>query len=206
MVNRASSLSSDSVSSGTSAGAEQQKLLADILLNSEMVDQDNVIFPAAGTFVSVEGYLGAFTTVLSKPGSANREVIKSDLVLDLSAESHSESTDQTTRVFGGGCWRRGQFAWRHWINSKNWSAPLKSLVTFDVDTNICAHSRSGQIGCTRCLDTCPAQAIKPAGDSIEVDPHLCQGGGVLCNGLSNRRHSLCLSRRCGYIESNPARY
>ncbi len=42
----------------------------------------------------------------------------------------------------------------------------------------CAHSRSGQIGCTRCLDVCPAGAITPAGDSVAIDPHICAGCGT----------------------------
>ena len=32
------------------------------------------------------------------------------------------------------------------------------------DASLCAHSRSGIIGCTRCLDLCPAGAIAPAGE------------------------------------------
>lgn len=42
----------------------------------------------------------------------------------------------------------------------------------------CAHSRSGQVGCTRCLDVCPAGAIAPAGDAVAIDPHICAGCGA----------------------------
>lgn len=49
---------------------------------------------------------------------------------------------------------------------------------FDYNPEICAHGRSGIRGCTNCLDACPADAIVSIGDSIEVNPHLCQGGGV----------------------------
>lgn len=44
--------------------------------------------------------------------------------------------------------------------------------------SVCAHSRSDQIGCTRCLDACPAGAIAPAGDSVTIDPHICAGCGT----------------------------
>ena len=44
--------------------------------------------------------------------------------------------------------------------------------------NVCAHSRSGQVGCTRCLDACPAGAITPAGDYVAIDPHICAGCGT----------------------------
>ncbi len=46
-----------------------------------------------------------------------------------------------------------------------------------LHTGRCAHARSGQVGCTRCLDVCPAGAITPAGDSVAVDPHVCAGCG-----------------------------
>jgi ferredoxin len=41
----------------------------------------------------------------------------------------------------------------------------------------CAHARSGIVGCTRCLDLCPAGAITTAGDSLKYDPFVCTGCG-----------------------------
>jgi ferredoxin len=49
---------------------------------------------------------------------------------------------------------------------------------FDYDPEICAHSRSGQAGCSRCINACPAEAIVSIGESIQVNPYLCQGGGA----------------------------
>ena len=48
---------------------------------------------------------------------------------------------------------------------------------FNYNPDICAHGRSGISGCTRCLDACPTDAIISLGETIEVNPHLCQGGG-----------------------------
>ncbi|HUN95462.1 MAG TPA: 4Fe-4S binding protein, partial [Bradyrhizobium sp.] len=48
-------------------------------------------------------------------------------------------------------------------------------VTFDA--RLCAHSRSHLIGCTRCLDLCPAGAIAPAGDHVAIDANICAGCG-----------------------------
>lgn len=42
---------------------------------------------------------------------------------------------------------------------------------------LCAHSRSKKVGCTRCLDLCPAGAIVPAGNRVAIDPHVCGGCG-----------------------------
>ncbi len=43
--------------------------------------------------------------------------------------------------------------------------------------SICAHSRSQKIGCTRCVDTCGAEAIRSNGDGVYVDPDMCGGCG-----------------------------
>ncbi len=48
-------------------------------------------------------------------------------------------------------------------------------VTFDA--SLCAHSRSQIVGCTRCLELCPASAITPAGDHVAIDPNICAGCG-----------------------------
>ena len=42
---------------------------------------------------------------------------------------------------------------------------------------LCAHSRAGQTGCTRCLDICPTSAITSNGDHVQIDPMICAGCG-----------------------------
>jgi ferredoxin len=49
------------------------------------------------------------------------------------------------------------------------------FIAFTAD--LCAHSRSGITGCTRCLDLCPTGAIAPAGDHVSIDPAICAGCG-----------------------------
>lgn len=44
--------------------------------------------------------------------------------------------------------------------------------------SLCAHSRAGQTGCTRCLDICPTGAIAPDGDHVTVDAMICAGCGA----------------------------
>ncbi len=44
--------------------------------------------------------------------------------------------------------------------------------------SLCAHSRAGKIGCTRCLSVCPTGAIVPDGDHIRIDTGVCAGCGA----------------------------
>jgi ferredoxin len=48
-------------------------------------------------------------------------------------------------------------------------------IAFTED--LCAHSRSRIVGCTRCLDLCPTGAITPAGDHVAIDAYVCAGCG-----------------------------
>jgi ferredoxin len=48
---------------------------------------------------------------------------------------------------------------------------------FNFKPELCAHSRSEIIGCTRCIDACPTVAITSADEVVSVDPYLCQGAG-----------------------------
>jgi ferredoxin len=47
----------------------------------------------------------------------------------------------------------------------------------DFDASLCAHSRSGITGCTRCLDLCPTGAITPNGNAVVIDANICAGCG-----------------------------
>lgn len=48
-------------------------------------------------------------------------------------------------------------------------------VTYDE--SICAHGRSGKVGCSNCLDNCPMSAITPDGDNVHIDALVCGGCG-----------------------------
>src|SRR5690606_2153447 len=48
-------------------------------------------------------------------------------------------------------------------------------INFSAD--LCVHSRSRIVGCTRCIDLCPTGAIAPAGDHVLIDAEICAGCG-----------------------------
>lgn len=48
---------------------------------------------------------------------------------------------------------------------------------FRLDPESCAFTARGVPGCSRCLDVCPTDALKPVNGRILIDPHLCQGFG-----------------------------
>lgn len=129
-----------------------------------------------------QGHLGSFVIRvaeddvlynLAKQAGLEREEF--DLVLDLSAQPH----------INAGVAPPGYFAPRSEGELNEALELLEGMVGefdkpkyFDYNSSICAHGASGIKGCTRCIDACPTSAIQSLGDRIEVDPHLCQGGGI----------------------------
>ncbi|WP_193139915.1 MULTISPECIES: 4Fe-4S binding protein [unclassified Meridianimarinicoccus] len=51
-----------------------------------------------------------------------------------------------------------------------------------LEPSLCAHTRAGQVGCSKCLNACPAGALTPDGDHVSVDPMVCAGCGM-CTAL-----------------------
>lgn len=129
-----------------------------------------------------EGHLGRFVVRvaeddqprnLAKTTGQQREDF--DLVLDLSGKPHIQSVVPPP----------GYYAPRSEQELNEVLAALPEMVgEFDkpryvhYNADICAHGSSQITGCTRCLDACPTSAIQSLVERIEVDPFLCQGGGI----------------------------
>ena len=136
----------------------------------------------SGQVTHLAGHLGSFVVRLKQAeGEVNlarlvgHERDDFDLVLDLG---------RTPRL-NSDLLPPGYFAPRDNADYTEALAELPGLVGefdkpryFRYDPDICAHGARGIGGCTRCLDTCPTEAIRSLGERIEVDPYLCQGGGV----------------------------
>jgi ferredoxin len=149
-------------------------------------------FPVVkGTIRSAKGHLGAFELTvdgyaqpapssrgaLSFAASRDGAVSRCDLVLDLSGGP---------ALFTAADLRDGYLR----ADPRDPAAVLRALLaardlvgTFDkpryitFTEDLCAHSRSSIVGCTRCLDLCPTGAIAPAGDHVAIDAHICAGCG-----------------------------
>jgi ferredoxin len=134
-----------------------------------------------GTVKSLSGHLGQFRVELEPPAAAAALKMATgkaeghfDLVLDLSRPPFLRSEILPP----------GYFAPPDAAALQQALQELPTLVGefekpryFRYDASICAHGRSGITACTRCLDSCPTDAIASLGDSIQVDPKLCQGAG-----------------------------
>lgn len=148
--------------SATSArlGALPEPLSSEILALEGEADQ---------AVISIEGALGAFEVQVGK------RLIKADILLDCSPQPildmplkppgylHVQQGDDLAIV-------------------KETLAGLVGVFEkpkyYHYDASICAHGRSGNVGCTRCIDACPALAIRSLGEAVEVDAQRCHGGGI----------------------------
>ncbi len=116
------------------------------------------------------GYLGNFE--LSAAAAAPQVY---DLVLDLGSTPLLRSELPPPGYFAPGDDRDALHAALEEIPGL--TGEFEKPEYFHYDAAICAHGRSGITACTRCLDTCPADAIRSLGERIEVNPNLCQGAG-----------------------------
>lgn len=129
-----------------------------------------------GRSLHIEGHLGAFKVQLGEEGKSNAETLNADLILDLSAKPllemplppvgyvHSSTEENVVSLAIA--------------NLNDMVGTFEKPTYFEYEASKCAHSRNGKTACTLCLDACPAQAIISVGGGVQVNPNLCQGGGV----------------------------
>ena len=149
-------------------------------------DQSGCTEPAStsllrGTVTTLAGHLGRFRVQLESPAATTALQVRTgkteghfDLVLDLSSPPLLRSEILPP----------GYYAPADAAALQRALQELPTLVGefekpryFHYNASICAHGRSAITACTRCLDSCPTDAIISIGDSIQVDPKLCQGAG-----------------------------
>jgi ferredoxin len=140
------------------------------LLARDAAQVPAVVTAWRGSVESIAGHLGEFTAVIGgKPA-------KFDLVLDFGA----------VPAFSMRMPPQGYF--RAPVSDEALAPMLDELREavgefdkpryFTYRANICAHSRSQIEGCNACIEICSTEAIRPEGDHVAVDPHLCMGCGT----------------------------
>ncbi len=138
-----------------------------------------------GKLLGIKGFLGQFQVSVDHNGQAaelSKVALRKahfDIVLDMSSEPCIQ-----LEMLPPGYFYVGE-------DSDKLAAALEEIPQlvgqFDkpryvkVNSDICAHSRNGIEGCTRCLNFCPADAIKSVEQAIEIDPYLCHGAGSCTN-------------------------
>lgn len=122
---------------------------------------------------AIEGHAGAYR-VLWECGDEQGK-IACDLILDLQATPHWSGFELPVGYFAPGSDPLDQalavLALVQLIGE--WEKPR--YVRFS--SALCAHERNRIGGCSRCLEVCDTQAIRPSGDHVAIDPYWCQGCG-----------------------------
>ena len=169
-------------------------LHAELLLTDDNDEPGVPMVPLAGRKLKISGYLGAFRIELGEQGKHNHQLIEADLVMDLGIEPLIKS-----ELLPPGYWHFGTTPEEldaAWLALDGMYGTFEKPRYFAYNPDICAHSRSGQAGCNRCIEACPADAIISIGAQVQVNPNLCQGGGI-CT-------SVCPSGAMRYAYPAPA--
>lgn len=123
--------------------------------------------------MQLQGYMGSFQLTLTDKTNV-RTILSADVVIDLTETPLIQSGILPPAYFAPQAEELAAV-----INQVH---DLVGVFTkprfFEYDASICAHSRSGLSGCNNCIKACPADAIISIGETIEVKPQLCQGGGA----------------------------
>jgi ferredoxin len=144
-----------------------------------------------GTIRSAKGYLGAFELTVDDyavPSPSSRGALafgrardgatsRCDIVLDISGGVSlfpaADLRDGYLRADPGDRAAVLQAV----LRARNLVGEFDKPRYITFTDHLCAHSRSGIVGCRRCLDLCPTGAIVPDGDHVAIDANICAGCG-----------------------------
>jgi ferredoxin len=144
-----------------------------------------------GTIVSAKGHLGAFELriddhAIPAPSSKTRLIFgpardgatsRCDLILDVSGGTSLFTAHDLRSGYLRADPRDPAAVERVLFEASHLVGEFDKPRFIDFHADLCAHSRSRIIGCTRCLDVCPTGAISSAGNYVAIDPYICAGCG-----------------------------
>lgn len=144
-----------------------------------------------GRIKSVQGHLGAFAITIDSlavaaPSSRrtftfgparNGAVSKADILIDLSGSPALVTAPELRAGYLRADPTDAAAVAKLLLKAADLIGTFDKPRTIDFKAELCAHARSKKVGCTRCLDLCPAGAIAPNGNAVAIDPHICAGCG-----------------------------
>lgn len=144
-----------------------------------------------GTIRSAKGYLGGFEISVDDyavPSPSSRDALtfgtardgavsRCDILLDLSGGTAlfpaAELRDGYVRADPGD----PAAVLKAVLRARDLVGDFDKPRYISFSEDLCAHSRSGIVGCHRCLELCPTGAIVPHGDHVAIDANICAGCG-----------------------------
>ena len=178
---------------------EAAQLLKDHLDLTVLIKQPGDVAPlrvtefplVKGTIRSATGQLGGFAVIIdnyAQPSPSSRDALKfaaprndvslnCDLLIDLSGGSPlfpaADLRDGYLRADPGD----PAAVLRAVLKARDLTGSFEKPRYVIFTEDLCAHARSGLVGCQRCLDLCPTGAISPNGDRVAIDAGICAGCG-----------------------------
>ena len=154
----------------------------EVIPSTAKTNQTELSTTLQGSISAINGHLGHFDINFKTPSEtmALREILGAgssgiDIILDLTKLAFINSEIKPPGYYAPG---KNHVALELALNEiPGLIGEFEKPRYFNYDANICAHSRSGIKACTRCIDTCPTDAITSIGNAISVDANLCQGAG-----------------------------
>ena len=174
--------------------------LSDHLGVTAMLTDNNDISPpqisnytiAKGKIVSLEGHFANFKVIIDNFSEAlphskeylifdeenNGVTSECDIIIDLTNEipliSSHEKRDGYYKIDPNDTLECQNII----FEAQNKIGEFEKPIYVKFDENLCAHSKNKVVGCTNCLDACPAGAITPNGDTVFIDNAICGGCGM----------------------------
>lgn len=176
------------------AGALSEHLDITLLLlpGTEVTPPAQTRFPVLqGRIRSALGHLGEFTLTVDDyavPAPSSREILKfgparngaisrADLIVDLTGGQPLFAAADLRPGYLRADPKDPKAVAQVIASAGQMVGSFDKPVYIDFLADLCAHSRNGITGCTRCLSLCPTGAITPDGDSVKIDPAICAGCG-----------------------------
>jgi ferredoxin len=178
---------------------EAANLLKDQLAVTAIVRSADDLMPRSvtdfalfkGTVCSANGYLGNFTLTLddyAAPNPSSRDRLdfgpaqksvqtRCDILIDLSGGAPLFSSPDLRDGYLRADPNDPAAVLRAVLKARDLTGTFDKPRYVNFTADLCAHSRSGIVGCRRCLDLCPTGAIAPDGDHVAIDAHICAGCG-----------------------------